>query len=164
MRSLVWLALLSLALVIAPATMVRADNNVGCGLGTQLWEGKSGVVFQVLAATTNGTLGNQTFGITSGTLGCATGATITAEQRLSMFAGGNIDHLARDMAVGEGEALTALAQLLQIPQADRAAFYQLAKDNFADIFTSEEVTAGEMLGALDRLMAGDARLQRYARS
>ena len=39
------------------------ENNVGCGLGTKLFDGDSGLAPQVLAATTNGTLGNQTFGI-----------------------------------------------------------------------------------------------------
>jgi hypothetical protein len=164
MRQFAGLAVLALGLVVAPATMVRADNNVGCGLGTQIWEGKEGLVFQILAVTTNGIFGNQTLGITTGTLGCKTGGKIMAEHRLHMFAGGNIDRLARDMAVGQGETLTALAQLLQIPEGDRAAFYLLAKDNFAEIFSSEETTAGDMLTALDRLMAGDARLQRYARS
>jgi hypothetical protein len=164
MRTLGWIGVLSLVLVAAPATAVRADNNVGCGLGTQLWEGKSGVIFQLLAATTNGFLGSQTLGITSGTSGCKSGGTITAEHRVNMFAGSNIDALARDMALGEGEALTTLAHLLAIQESDRGAFYTLAKSGFSDIFASEEVTAGEMLSALDRLMAGDERLQRYSRS
>ena len=72
--------------------------DIGCGLGTQLWAGNEGLVPKVLGATTNGTFGNQTFGITTGTLGCSQEGVITADARLRMFAGANLDNLARDMA------------------------------------------------------------------
>jgi hypothetical protein len=139
-----------------------ADNNVGCGLGTQVWSGKSELVFQVLAATTNGLLGNQTFGISSETLGCKRNAVIRVEHRVNMFAGANLDRLAREMAIGEGETLDSLAHLMAIEEADRSAFYGLAKDHFAELFPSEEVTAGDMLTKLHLLMREDARLARYA--
>ena len=96
--------LLAIAL-LASSGMAMADNDVGCGLGTILFEGKSGVVPKVLAVTTNGTYGNQTFGITSGTLGCKTEGVITSRARLGMFMGTNSERLARDMSVGQGEAL-----------------------------------------------------------
>ena len=157
-----------LALAVAPlglpAGSAGADNNVGCGLGTQLWEGKDDLVIQVLAATTNFATGSQTFGVSSETLGCRANQKITVEYRVNLFAGANLDRLAREMAQGEGEALASLAHLMQIDQSDRAAFYRLTKENFAAIFASDEVTAGEMLAAIDRLMAEDSQLARYARS
>ncbi|HEY8553803.1 MAG TPA: DUF3015 family protein [Burkholderiales bacterium] len=53
------------------AGMAAGENNVGsCGWGSKLFDGQRGVVPQVLAATTNGTFGSQTFGISSGTSGC----------------------------------------------------------------------------------------------
>src|SRR3569832_2346522 len=56
-------------LAVAPMNMaVAAPNNVGCGGGTIIFEGQSGNTPQVLAVTTNGTLGNQTFGSAAGTL------------------------------------------------------------------------------------------------
>jgi hypothetical protein len=146
-------------LFAAPAAM--ADDDIGCGLGTQVWAGKSGVPFKALGATTNGTFGNQTFGITSGTLGCQQGGVITADARLRMFAGANLDNLARDMARGEGETLEAFAHLMSIKDADQAHFYRFAQSHFADIFAGDAVTAGDMLTSLERLMAQDAKLAGY---
>jgi hypothetical protein len=153
---------LAVAGLLASVDAARADDNIGCGLGTQLFEGKDDTLFQILGATTNGILGNQTFGISSNTLGCKRNQVITAEARRSLFASANLDRLARDMASGEGETLTALAEIMQIEDSDRAAFGRLTKDHFVALFPSDQVTAGDMLGTLDRLMAEDADLSRYA--
>ena len=155
---------LALAVALALPGAARADNNIGCGLGTQLWEGKSDTFLQLLGATTNGSFGTQTFGISSNTLGCKSGQVIRVEHRVNMFAGSNIDRLARDMAVGDGESLATLAALMEIDANDRAAFYRLTQKEFARIFPSDEVTAGQMLANLDQVMAEDAKLARYVRS
>ena len=60
------LFLMASGTVLAGATR----ENCGCGLGTMLFDGADGLAQQVLAATTNGFLGTQTFGISSGTLDC----------------------------------------------------------------------------------------------
>ncbi|WP_438884847.1 DUF3015 family protein, partial [Bacillus cereus group sp. BC327] len=91
-----------------------------------------GKVFKVLGATTNGTSGNQTFGITFGTLGCDGTGTINSAQKLALFIDGNLDNLARDIARGEGETLATLSEVWGIQASDKAAFNQLAKENFAN--------------------------------
>lgn len=148
--------------VVASAGLALADNDIGCGLGTQVWEGKSGLLPKVLGATTNGTLGNQTFGISTGTLGCKQEGVITAEARTAMFAGANIDRLAREMAAGQGETLDTLASLIGIADADKPAFFHLTKSNFGEIFFSDRVSAGEMLGTINRLMATSPQLAQYS--
>jgi hypothetical protein len=154
-------ALAVMGLVLS-AGAARADNNIGCGFGTQLFEGKDDMVFQILGATVNGSFGNQTFGISSNTLGCKSNQVITADARRSMFASANLDRLARDLASGEGEALGALAEIMRIEESDRAAFGRLTKDHFVALFPSDRVTAGEMLDTLDRLLAESSELSRYA--
>ena len=146
-------------LFVAPAAM--ADDDIGCGLGTEIWAGNSGLVPKVLGATTNGTFGNQTFGITTGTLGCESGGVITADARLRMFAGANLDNLARDMARGDGETLDAFAHLMSIDEADRQHFFRFTQSHFGDIFSGDAVTAADMLSSLQRLMAADAKLSSY---
>ncbi len=141
---------------------LAGDPDVGCGWGTMAFRGQTGVAAKVLAATTNSSLGNQTFGISSGTAGCKRGGTVTADARLTMYASANFDQLASDMAAGEGESLETLAHLLGVPVPDRSAFFTLTQANFATLFAGDEVTAGEMLGTLKRLMAADARLAPYA--
>ena len=153
-------ALGSLVLVHGTA---RADGDTGCGLGSQIWEGQSSVPAKVLAVTTNGTLGNQTFGITSGTLGCEPGSVIKAERRLDVFAGANLDRLAREIAVGEGETLDALAHLYGVEGEDRARFAARLHGHFDAIFPTASVTAGDVLAAIDRALAEDPHLARYER-
>lgn len=149
--------------MVALAVPALADNDIGCGLGTQLWKGQSGLAPKVLGATTNGTMGNQTFGITSGTLGCSSAGVITASARTPMFASANLDRLAREIALGEGEALSTLAHLIGVEAADTAAFFALAQSNFAEIFPHDDVTAGDMLAGIDRVMAADEHLAKYVR-
>lgn len=140
-----------------------AAGDTGCGLGSQVWEGQSSVPAKVLAVTTNGTLGNQTFGITSGTLGCEPGSVIQASRRIDVFAAANLDRLAREIAIGEGEALDALAHLYGVGDAEQAAFAERLHARFDAIFPTATVTAGEVLAGIDRALAEDPALARYAR-
>jgi hypothetical protein len=158
MKKLVFTALVALSATAAQA----AQNNVGCGLGSMVFNGQSGVVPQVLAATTNGTSGNQTFGISSGTLGCTQDGVVQSTAKLSMFTGSNMDSLARDMSQGEGESLATLADLMGIESTDKAAFYSASRANFDKIFTSADVTAEQVLANLKQVLAADAALSRYA--
>ncbi|NAX06816.1 DUF3015 family protein, partial [Vibrio sp. V40_P2S30T141] len=138
------------ALVALPfSNAVMADSDIGCGVGTMIFDGKEGKVFKVLGATTNGTSGNQTFGITFGTLGCDGTGTINSAQKLALFIDGNLDNLARDIARGEGETLATLSEVWGIQASDKAAFNQLAKENFANVFQSENVTSQEVFTNLN---------------
>jgi hypothetical protein len=156
--------LLAAVIVAATAGFAAADDDIGCGLGTQLWEGEQGLVPKVLGATTNGTFGNQTFGITTGTLGCSQEGVITADARLRMFAGANLDNLARDMAQGQGETLDAFASLMNVQESDKADFFRFTKNHFGELFADDDATAGEMIASLNRLLAQDRTLSQYARS
>ena len=158
------IVLVAAIVIAASAGFAQADDDIGCGLGTNLWKGESGLVPKVLGATTNGTFGNQTFGITTGTLGCSSEGVITADARLRMFAGANLDNLARDMAHGQGETLDAFATLMKVSDADKPAFFAFTRSHFTDLFTDDDVTAGEMLAQLDKLLATDPTLASYARS
>lgn len=80
----------------------------GCGLGSMIFEPDSGFT-QIFAATTNGTSGNQTFGITSGTSNCddSSGGTESAKA----FVQTNRVALAKDIARGRGETINSLSEL-----------------------------------------------------
>lgn len=159
MRKTVLLAAMAVALSSGAAW--AGDPDIGCGWGTQAFKGNSGVLYKVVAATTNGSFGNQTFGISSGTIGCSRGGVIKADAQLNMYAGANIDKLASDMAAGQGESLETLAVLLGVEDADKPAFFQLTKSNFSVIFPSGQVTAGAVLSSLVDLMSADQQLSKY---
>ena len=139
----------------------NTDTGPGCGLGKELWadaNNQKSIGVQVLAATTNGTLGNQTFGISSGTSGCTNNGTILSEYRVTVFANANFDNLSQDMAKGNGEHLTSFAELLNIPQEQRAEFYALAQSHYRGIVESGENTPSPMLASLDRGMSAHPTL------
>lgn len=54
--------IISLIAAIGLTTSMYANDNTGCGLGSLVIKDQSTVMLQVLAATTNGTSGSQTFG------------------------------------------------------------------------------------------------------
>jgi len=152
------------ALSFLPFTSAMADQDIGCGLGSMVMAGQEGKVFKVLGATTNGTSGNQTFGITFGTLGCDGDSAVTSTAKLSLFIDGNMDNLARDMSKGEGETLSTLAEVWGLSTEDQATFNQLAQANFSDVFTSENVTSQAVLENLNKLMSNNDQLSEYTLS
>lgn len=136
-----------------------ADNPAGCGLGTA-------VVFTnatewhefVLAATTNGTSGSQTFGMTSGTLGCEAANGPLAD--IQLFIDQNIDQLAIDTARGQGETLAALAEVIGISAEDQVVFEQTLKDNFDQLFQVSS-TSETTYTAIRHAMSEVPALQSY---
>ncbi len=141
------LVMIASLMMVAPVLAGQAKDNTGCGLGTMLWEGKAdgSVISQSLQATTNGTFGNQTFGITSGTLGCEQPANIIKNDKTLAFTADNMDMLARDIASGQGETLDTLAELMELPANDRPAIYGKLQSNFDQIFVTGDETAGVVL-------------------
>ena len=154
------IAILSLVAAF-PTLAMAADNVGGCGVGSMVFKGQKGIAPQVLAVTTNGSTGNQTFGITSGTLGCTQDGVVTSNMKTAMFIESNKDQLARDMSVGSGETLAALSHLLGVETQDQVAFNRLAKDNVARIFTTESVATEQVVASLREVLAADATLSRY---
>ncbi|HJV10690.1 MAG TPA: DUF3015 domain-containing protein [Burkholderiales bacterium] len=145
-----------------PAIAMAQQNNVGsCGWGSKVFEGQSGIAPQVLAVTTNGTSGNQTFGITSGTSGCTQDGAVRSTWKTAMFIDGNRENLARDMSVGSGETLDSLAHLLGVEAADRAAFNRIARDNMQRIFPKDNAQTEQVVAALREVLMSDAKLARY---
>ena len=153
---------LALVLALAPAGMAVADNDIGCGVGTQVMKNQKGLLPHLMGSFTNG-LTFQSISITFGVMGCNGRDTVTADAQLRKFAAGNFDRLARDMASGEGESLEAFAMLLGVQESDRADFYAFAQTHFSELFASDQTTAAEMVDTLDHLLAADERLAGYSR-
>jgi hypothetical protein len=119
---------------------------------------------QVLAVTTNGSLGNQTFGITSGTLGCTKNGLVKSPSEVRMLVVSSLDNLARDVARGEGETLKSLATAMKVEDSDQGAMFTALQGNFTRIFSSENVTADEVIVSINAVMEEDAVLARYVRA
>ena len=120
------------------ASMANAYDSTGCGMGSLAWQGERGKIPQILAVTTNGTFGAQTFGISSGTSGCDPNGTITGgTRRMAVtFLENNLDQFALDASRGEGETIDTLAGILKV---DSKFLGEKTKENFAYIFDNEDV-------------------------
>jgi hypothetical protein len=139
------------ALLAFSAAPALADNDVGCGLGTNLMEGRDGLVSHVLASCTNAyTL--QSVSLTFNLFGCDSTGTVTVDAQLRKFASANIDELSRDFARGDGETLDAFAHLLQVPADQRDAFGAFAQAHFVELFPHPEVDSNEMIDSFYGLL------------
>lgn len=109
------------------------DTGPGCGLGKLAWgdfKGQKQIAPQVMMATTNGTFGSQTFGISFGTSGCTNDGIIMRTELVHAFASATFENLQQEMAQGQGEHLTSLATLLGIPPAYHGEFFILAQEHY----------------------------------
>jgi hypothetical protein len=148
------LAIVLMSFIALPASICYAVNqkNTGCGIGTLIMKGNEGLLFQVLAVTTNGTCGNQTFGITSGTLDCEKPARFASNERLNTYVADNMDNLAKDIARGQGEYLNTLAVLMEVPEDARTDFYLKLQNNFSQIYPSSNVSSVEVVNNIEALL------------
>ncbi len=128
------------------------QSNYGCGLGSMIFKGNDGLVSQTLAATTNMIFINQLFGITTGTSNCARFSSLVSNEKINVFVADNMDSLATDIAKGNGEYLNTLAVLMEVPEKERTDFYKKLQMNFANIYTSREVTHDQVIKNIAGLM------------
>ena len=146
------------ALAVAASTSFASP--AGCGLGTAVVFPDANEWYEhVMAATTNGTSGNQTFGMTSGTLGCeaANGPLKLAQ----IFMDQNMEQLAADASRGQGESLDALSTLIGVEASDKAEFTNALKTNFDAIFVSTSATSADAYQAMVSVMEQNAELSKY---
>ncbi len=156
--------LIAVVLSAVPAISLAQNTNIGgCGWGSKLFDGQSGVVPQSLGATTNGWFPN-TFSITSGTSGCTQNGAVRSNWKMAMFIDGNKDRLARDMSVGNGEALDSLAHLIGVREEHRAAFNRVVQENLSLIFPSDNAATGQIVVALKQVLSSERELAQYAAS
>ena len=124
--------------VLLTASAARAQNvgMAGCGLGSVLFGNQNTVLMQLLAATTNGILWNQSFGITTGTLNCSSAGVVKAEREQAAFAEVNFRDLKRNMASGGGEFLTSFSTLLGCEESAKPLFFKMTQDKYEAILPS----------------------------
>ncbi|MCU7875175.1 MAG: DUF3015 domain-containing protein [Candidatus Thiodiazotropha sp. (ex Lucinoma borealis)] len=148
-----------MALLTTPMASMGAETGPGCGWGSMLMDGKNGLPSNVLAATTNGTFGNQTFGMTSGTAGCDSNQTI--QKAAADFLNDNMEKVARDMSKGQGESLETLANLLGIQEQDKSTFFSVSQANFSTIFSSDSISSTQVMTSLHEVMKKNVSLSQY---
>lgn len=115
-------------------------GDAGCGLGAMVLGSQKGWT-QVFAATLNGTSGNQTFGITSGTSNCTDGGAVAMDKQVPMFVEVNRFALAKEAARGGGDTVSGLAHLMG---CDAKVLGQSLQQNYNAIFVDSKMEAGQI--------------------
>ena len=142
--------------------MAQAPGGPDCGWGNMLFEGQRGTPAHFLASTTNGTSGNATFGMTSGTNGCSTNSALTYGGKSWFAMNGMMDELSKDMAMGQGEALTTYAVVLGVAPEDRAHFAAVTHNHYQQIFNKADATAEDVHTNTLDVLKNDPTLAKYA--
>ena len=149
-------------LLTSTMSFAASPGGPNCGWGNMVFEGNSGLGSHIGASTTNGTSGNATFGMTSGTNGCSTSDRLTYSGKSLAAAPGFLETVAHDMAKGEGEALNALALAYGIEdQSDSAVFSKALQQNFAAVFNQENISSEAFLHNVELVMQNNTELQKY---
>ena len=146
-----------LGLLAAPLAFAE-NNGAGCGLGKKLFEGQKGLIPNILAATTNGTSGNNTFGMTSGTSGCNADSVVKEQYEQEMFVAQNIDSLSQDMAMGGGQYLHAMANLMGCGDGQFSDFASLTQAKYEVLLPSAGTAPALFLTGLKQEMAAHPSL------
>jgi hypothetical protein len=133
------------------------DTGPGCGLGKLAWSDytrQKDIAPQVMMATTNGTFGSTTFGISSGTSGCTNDGKIMGDSKTVMFAELNFENLSQEMARGQGEHLTSLATLMGVPADRHDAFFAMTQERYTSLVEAGDTSAVAMIKAINEAISG----------
>ena len=150
------------AFAMGSTSMAFATEKAGgCGIGKEIMGGKTGLGSNLVAAILNNILIPNTFFMTTGILGCDTTRSVKNEQQSETFVASNMDTLTVEIAQGNGDHLAALATILGVADADKPAFYSLAKDQYEPLFTATGTTPVTVLATLNTAMLNDTRLSQY---
>ena len=150
---------LAIALVLGTYGLAHAKYGAaGCGLGSVII--KSDGIVQIFAATTNGTFGTQTFGITSGTSNCGSSGAIVQNKQKEAFAEATLPRLTRDMAAGDGEYLDAFAELFGCSKDARTTFKSVAKSSYGEVYPNTKTSPGELVARFRTKVAADPTLMK----
>lgn len=155
------IAMLAAVLTLALPGLVLAKGGnhpmAGCGLGYVLFgHNDNSPIMQVLAATTNGISGNQTFGMTTGTSGCTDDGAVKFVKEVEVFAEVNLDTLRREMAMGQGEFVSSFAALVGATGEEIPALVAVFQKEYATIFPTSSTTSAEMLSNLSTVLSQKA--------
>lgn len=149
------LVVATLALMTSSAFAAKY-GSAGCGLGSMIFEGDQTWWKQVLSATTNGTSGTQTFGISTGTSNCDSPAPLKISQ-VEAYVEANKVALANDIAKGNGETVTNLSKVYGC--SNTADFGKALKSNYRSIFSNANASSSEITNSLNTVASTSCNTQ-----
>ncbi|MCB1169126.1 MAG: DUF3015 family protein [Leptospiraceae bacterium] len=98
------------AMLLAAPAQAKNYGMAGCGLGSMIITDNN--ILQIFAATSNGTSGNQTFGITTGTSNCTGDSSAYLEKQQELYVEVNYEGIQQQLVSGGGEKVNAFATIM----------------------------------------------------
>ena len=135
--------------LITSSTTYAADSSSGCGIGWQVLP-KQSLVSSFSRAMINGTFSN-TIAMTLGTSGCAKHSIVYNEKKGLHFVEANKEVLVAEIAVGNGEYVTAMAEVFGCQ--DSQSFATMLQQNYSSLVTREDISGVELYQNLKNLPA-----------
>lgn len=124
------------------STAMAADGSSGCGVGWYVTQ-KNSLVSSFIRSLTNATFLNSV-SMTFGSSNCQKHDLVKNDKLQQHYAEANLDQLAVEMAVGDGEYLRGFAFVLGCSDAAYGDFSSLTQSKYAEIFGGE-VDAAKLL-------------------
>lgn len=142
--------------VLFMGSIAMAAGDAGCGLGSLIIT-KNSKLLQLFAATTNGSTGTQTLGITFGTSNCSANGIVQNDKQIQYFVEVNQEELTREMAQGHGEKLSTLAALNGCASENQiSAFNAKAQSSFSTIVPNAKTSAVDFVNNMKSASVADA--------
>ncbi|WP_372652164.1 DUF3015 domain-containing protein [Halobacteriovorax sp.] len=133
-----------------------ADSSSGCGLGWAVLK-KNSLVSSFTRTFINATFSN-TLGMTFGTSGCAQHSIVKNESKIIHFAEANYYQLQKEIALGEGNYLTAFSGLIGCENSIN--FNQKIQKSFDKIYPELSTTPTAALKNILQTVQSDQELSR----
>jgi len=154
-RTLLFSGLVALGLAGSSSEVLAHEvpyGPAGCGAGAMVIGNEAGMS-QLFAGTTNGTASNQSFGIILGTLDCDIGGGAASA---AVFIEANREAMAKEIARGNGETLTALSELGEC--ADSTTVGSYLQSQYDHIFPNAMVSDHTVGTTIVELMSNSSEL------
>ena len=149
---------LTIALSFFLPKLSHAESSTGCGLGWQVTKSMTTSAAGT-RATTNVTSSN-TFGMTSGTSGCAKHSIVQNEKMDMHFTEANFEFLTAEAAIGGGEYLSGWARSQGCTDAVENEFKTEVQKNFIQIFGNNQ-NYSQSLSSLKKVIKNNPNLSRF---
>lgn len=147
MRMLLSMRIAGAALAVTLLALPSAFAD--CGPGPIVTSNNKSIVLQTAGVSTNTFLfPTHTLGITLGTSGCSNSGIVKQEYEQRLFVRTNYDALHSDMAVGQGTALAALADLLGCTGLSVDALGAWTHGHYADLLPDAAAQPEQLLISL----------------
>ncbi len=146
--------IIGLFALLSASMAFAGDSSSGCGMGWQVAKDNS-LVSSLTRSVVNATFSN-TIAMTLGTSGCAKHSIVYNEMKGIHFVESNKNELAIDMAKGNGEYVTGLAQVFGCQNTK--AFGSMVQNKYESVLPSENISGVELYNNVKNEIRKDSTL------